>query len=718
MQILIRKDKGMGLHEVIYNTLVRKNENVQKEYERYVVEHVEEHYESRFKHWKILWKLNWHYRIKHNKEPMIYWTEPVTENNKIVENQKNKKSNTSRNTDNKVKKMEKEQMIYPESKSVTRKSVEEMLKKIKSYDVVSFDMFDTLVFRAVEDPKDIFRLVGARLNIPNFRKIRSEIEKEIKKSKNNSEVTIEEIYEVVEKRFGVPQKKGVEIEFEYEKAFCYANPYMLEVYNELLRLGKTVVVTSNMYLNKKQLEEILFNCSYTKLDNIFVSCDYDKSKKYGELQKEVSKYYGENCRIIHLGDNYFMDIEGSRIAGWSTIYYKNVSAIGKEYRPNEMSTISGSIYKGLVNGKLHSGLPLNTYYEYGYSYVGYLVVGFCKWLNALVAEKKIDKLLFVARDMNIVHKVYESFFVECESEYIKASRTSSIHLSFNRHIEHFFDWHVRRRFSSRISLEQTLDELGLAFLSDKLSDFELELGEVLSAENIEQLKQLVYENKKIILDAYETERSSAREYYENVIGEKKNVCIVDLGWKGSTFKSLKYFLNEECDMKVKIISAMLGMEGHGFVDEAMSLGEIYTYVFSNQKNKDLMMIHNQNGNIWRRMYEIIFTSNEQSLLKFDLSESGEVIFEFLRKEIRDDSIVDNLHQGILDFAKDYKMIEDKTKINFVVESADAYRPLQKILYEEKFNFELFKRFEVCFIAGNVKEENAELFADVVVNGGK
>ncbi len=41
----------------MYDSLVRKNENVRYEYERYVMENRTEHYENRRKHWKILFQL-------------------------------------------------------------------------------------------------------------------------------------------------------------------------------------------------------------------------------------------------------------------------------------------------------------------------------------------------------------------------------------------------------------------------------------------------------------------------------------------------------------------------------------------------------------------------------------------------------------------------------------------------------------------------------------
>ena len=41
-----------------------------------------------------------------------------------------------------------------------RESFEELKKKIEQADVVSFDVFDTLILRIVNTPETIFKLVG------------------------------------------------------------------------------------------------------------------------------------------------------------------------------------------------------------------------------------------------------------------------------------------------------------------------------------------------------------------------------------------------------------------------------------------------------------------------------------------------------------------------------------------------------------------------------
>ena len=413
-----------------------------------------------------------------------------------------------------------------------------------------------------------------------------------------------------------------------------------------------------------------------------------------------------------------MDVEGSRMAGWKAVHYPNVSELGKPYRGTRMSVISGSIWQGLVNAKLHSGESLDPYYEYGYAYAGYLVVGFCKWLNESAKRRGIDRFLFAARDMDVVYKVYQRFFAQVDAVYVKASRTSSIHLSFERHIDHFFDWHIRRRISSALTLGEVLHELELDFLIPDLQEIGLHEDELLCADNAPQMKELLYAHREKILDSYAQERCAAQKYYRAQIAEAKHVCFVDLGWKGSTFSSLEYFLKETCQMDVQISSALLGTEGHAFVDEKIDCGKIDSYIFSSQANADIMRIHNRNGNIWRRIYEIIFTANERSLLRFCLDEQGEPDFVWLRDEVRDPHIIDAMQQGILDFAHDYTQIERRLGVDLVIAARDAYRPLFRILHETDYNLRLFQEFEVCFIAGNVSRQRAEMFKDVVMKGGK
>ena len=63
-----------------------------------------------------------------------------------------------------------------ESSLSRRESPEAFAARLARYDVISFDVFDTLIFRWFSRPDDVFYLAGLELKYPDFKKIRTEAE--------------------------------------------------------------------------------------------------------------------------------------------------------------------------------------------------------------------------------------------------------------------------------------------------------------------------------------------------------------------------------------------------------------------------------------------------------------------------------------------------------------------------------------------------------------
>ena len=64
---------------------------------------------------------------------------------------------------------------------------EELLK----HDVVSFDVFDTLIFRPFSEPTDLFYIVGKQLGYMDFKRIRMETESVVRQKRFLSEGTFQ-----------------------------------------------------------------------------------------------------------------------------------------------------------------------------------------------------------------------------------------------------------------------------------------------------------------------------------------------------------------------------------------------------------------------------------------------------------------------------------------------------------------------------------------------
>ena len=74
-----------------------------------------------------------------------------------------------------------------------------------------------------------------------------------------------------------------------EMEFCYANPFMQQVFTQLREHGKRIVITSDMYLSKAFLSELLQKNGYGGDEELYVSCEYEKSKAEGSLYESCRK---------------------------------------------------------------------------------------------------------------------------------------------------------------------------------------------------------------------------------------------------------------------------------------------------------------------------------------------------------------------------------------------------------------------------------------------
>ena len=56
--------------------------------------------------------------------------------------------------------------------------VKNYVNELKDFDVISFDLFDTLIFRPFDKPTDLFLLVGEKLDLPDYKNIRIKAEEQ------------------------------------------------------------------------------------------------------------------------------------------------------------------------------------------------------------------------------------------------------------------------------------------------------------------------------------------------------------------------------------------------------------------------------------------------------------------------------------------------------------------------------------------------------------
>lgn len=260
-------------------------------------------------------------------------------------------------------------------------SVSAYVDRLKEYDVISFDMFDTLIFRPFAHPADIFFLVGGALDCLDFKNLRVWAEEkartEQKKKYGHSEVALADIWRVLERETGISARDGMREEERIERQLCYANPFMREVWKCLLQMGKKILVVSDMYLPQDCIISILENSGYEGAEKLYLSHVYGKNKADGSLYEEVLKDWPQ-ASLIHVGDNPHSDRDMAKRYGLAVLPYAGIYQNVMLYRPMDMPVMTGSAYRAVVSSRLYNGLcSYGMEYEYGYLYGGVCTAVVC-----------------------------------------------------------------------------------------------------------------------------------------------------------------------------------------------------------------------------------------------------------------------------------------------------------------------------------------------------
>ncbi len=280
---------------------------------------------------------------------------------------------------------------------------DELLKQLESYDVVTFDVFDTLIIRDVVKPVDVFTFTYG----PIGRYFRTFAEKISRKFSKTGEVTLEDI----EKYCPFSCKK----EIEFEKNICRANPVIFDVYNELKKSGKQIYAISDMYLSEEVIQEILHNAGYDI--KLYVSNKYNCSKNGGKLFEVFLKEEQISTdKVIHIGDNRNADGDGANKAGIkSVVIDKDVKQL--KYTPYKNNyELASFINHGLNN----LDDPVK---KIGYEIIGPLVLSYVQWVHRKKEEYGFDRLYFLARDMHFTYDVYSKIYDD-DIRYLSVSRKS------------------------------------------------------------------------------------------------------------------------------------------------------------------------------------------------------------------------------------------------------------------------------------------------------
>lgn len=305
-------------------------------------------------------------------------------------------------------------------------SIKEMIESIKDYQYVSFDVFDTLIFRTVSSPDKIFDLAILEYQdkygdyIETF-KIKRLYAEHLSRKYYSREVSIDEIYEFLEFNDEVTNRFK-QIEKSIEVKNCVPNPPMITVLNECKKRGQKIVITSDMYLTSDVFKDIFFKIGIA-YDYLFISGEIKKTKWQGTIFPYLLNQLNIDCsQIVHVGDNTQSDILMPRKYDIHSLVRLQKETIKCESYCLESSVVSDQLVQLYRNAILDLG-EVTPEFRVGYNVIGPFLFSFCKWIHSKKEENKIDILFFVAREGFLIKKIYDILYPKEKTKYVRLNKS-------------------------------------------------------------------------------------------------------------------------------------------------------------------------------------------------------------------------------------------------------------------------------------------------------
>ena len=567
-------------------------------------------------------------------------------------------------------------------------------KLIDENDVISFDLFDTLITRTLIRPDDVFYLVaikasqyGIKLYPNTFLVQRKKIEKDLR-SKTFGEISDDQIYLELGNLLNLTNDESnivKNIEREIEITISTPRLSIKRIYAYAKQKNKKIICTSDMYLSRDTIDCILRKNGYLfPPDHVFLSREIGKTKANGDLFdfiKAQSKKRWNTTKIIHFGDNAVVDLRNARDHGVRSFMAKKISdfylsvpyvkKLFNKWLNFSYRDLSLSLYCSLVAKKffdvlyiknpLHNSHFGNNAYCLGYSALGYLLVGFSDWLYKTAKKDNIDTLVFVARDGYIAKCVYDiasKYYINPpKSVYLYASRRSftvptyCLSKNFSEiFLSNPFKGTIRKFIESRLGLE--IDSSIISKLSK--SNILIDDQELYSlSDDIDLFSKITKILLNEIKENSKKELLATRRYLKDLKLTERKVALVDLGYAGTIANCFNIITGQNAKSYNLIVN-------RGSVD-----------VYQNRYSLDVKGYLLENTAFFNESYslydfiekfETLFSTDQQQLVKNILIENRvDHVFltEDKEKHRQRINFVNLVRSGVIDFASEFSKARAK-----------------------------------------------------------
>jgi predicted HAD superfamily hydrolase len=453
----------------------------------------------------------------------------------------------------------------------------------KEVDLVSFDIFDTLLERCIEPP-DAVKLASARrlaarlgkngaaaLTAAAIHAARDEVEASLRRQAVESgfdhECAFSDIAAGVARHLAPDNEEAmsaafIECEMEAEKEALFPKSGAIAVVAAARAQGKRIVAISDMYLDGTLIRQLLRHFQLDGLiDFIYVSADVKLAKYSGRLFRHVLEAEGvAPARMVHVGDHAHSDFAAPRRLGIRSYHLRDTVNLQRRQEGHTLHWLAARNPFWRGRQLLHmipSPASEDFHYRYGYSQLGPVFCGFVLGVMEELRRREIGKVFFLAREGELFRLLYRKMAPALEH-----SSTAESYLYVSRKAVFLpASWRgLSRRLLNTVLYNPK--QKGFFSLANALGIAPEEFEGVARRFGLERVDQPIREwadadfarlladeeLQSIVARHACAARTVLRRYLaqEGFFAEKR-VALVDIGWNGTIQKAISEAFGDDPD---------------------------------------------------------------------------------------------------------------------------------------------------------------------------
>lgn len=312
--------------------------------------------------------------------------------------------------------------LKKQKENIYSKNLLQLKQEIDHHEVISFDVFDTVIMRNALYPMDVFAIMEEKAKeygicVSDFGKMRALAEQSIDCISPN----IYQIYDAFQKRQNISEVQKrilLDMELQTERQILTVRDDIVKAVNYAVQKGKRVVFISDMYLPKELLSDLLRSVGVEGYQDLLVSCDYHQTK-YTRLYKIFMDQYPAQS-YLHIGDNVEADGFCAKAHGMDVFMIPSALELLRSSSYREMLEHAHTLNERSMLGMLAArvfcspfalfqsdGRPfVDQMQEIAYLHLAPLITKLFIWLTEELERGEYDKVLFSARDGFFIRKLY------------------------------------------------------------------------------------------------------------------------------------------------------------------------------------------------------------------------------------------------------------------------------------------------------------------------